>query len=524
MAAASGVSLVVSESPLLSPVVFQSAETSTAALSGDGGATYHVAGFDVTGLQANRNYYFAVAVDGVLDRNKVGHLRTTPVAMAASDFRIVVGACTNPGLSSPDSVFPAVEAEKPLLFIHLGDLHYDDISGDALPSNRSAIRKHTRLVNVSSLYRTTPIAYIYDDHDAGLNDAHQDTSGFVDFMGNTLAAYRELVPHYPLAQPVAAGWAQSNAQVFTIGRVRFLMPDLRTFRNQSASPATTLGDGRTTSGFASWDQKQWLLDQLSTAQSDGIKLVVLLSSSTMPGTIGGSWEVEFKAEFAELMTYAAANDVPEILLISGDAHAFGFDDGGMVASLAPASNARLLHVQSSPLRSNALTLSGPFSWLGNDSETNNVGAGYVVIDFSDSGGSRVTWSATPKGNDGVAFAGAKGGPFASGDAGRVVTLSAATANVAENAGAVAITVEKSWVGSCSVAYATANGSAGAGTDYGATSGTLGLKANEASAVISVPITNRAGAQGSRSFTLTLSSPSDCTLGAVTQVTVTITDV
>ena len=108
-------------------------------------------------------------------------------------------------------------------------------------------------------------------------------AGFTAFMSNTLTAYRDLVPHYPLAQPIAAGWAQSNAQVFTIGRVRFLMPDLRTFRNQTVSPATTLGDGRTTSGFASWDQKQWLLDQLSTAQSDGIKLVVLLSSSTMPG-------------------------------------------------------------------------------------------------------------------------------------------------------------------------------------------------------------------------------------------------
>ncbi|MHA1566433.1 MAG: hypothetical protein ACTSX7_14060 [Alphaproteobacteria bacterium] len=110
LAAAASVSLVVSESPLLNPVVFQSAQTSTAALAGNGGETYHVAGFDVSGLQANRNYYFAVAVDGVLDRNKVGHIRTTPVAMTPSDFRIVVGACTNPGSSAPDSVFPAVEA------------------------------------------------------------------------------------------------------------------------------------------------------------------------------------------------------------------------------------------------------------------------------------------------------------------------------------------------------------------------------------------------------------------------------
>ncbi len=148
----------------------------------------------------------------------------------------------------------------------------------------------------------------------------------------------------------------------------------------------------------------------------------------------------------------------------------------------------------------------------------------MVIDFSDGGGSRVTWTAIPKDAAGAAFAGAKGGPFASDDAGRVVQLANSTASVAENAGSVSITVEKSWVGSCSVAYATANGSAVAGTDYTAGSGTLSFNPNQAEAVVTIPITNRAGAQGSRDFTLTLSSPTDCTLGSVSVVTVTITDV
>ncbi len=353
--AKTGLSLMVSESPLLNPLAFQSAEVSSVALAGNAGDTYHIAKFTATGLTADRAYYYAIAVNGIPDREMTGRIRTTPAALAASDFRIVVGSCTNPGLSNPDVTFDAVEAEAPLLFVHLGDLHYDDISTDDLPANRTAIRKHTRLAQVASMYRTAPVAYIYDDHDAGPNDGHQGTAGFADFMGNTITAYRDLVPHFPLAQPDATGWVRSNAQLFTIGRVRFLMPDLRTFRNQSVSPKTTLGDGRTTSGFASWDQKQWVLDQLSQAQTDGIKLVVLLSSSTLPGTIGGSWEVEFAAEFADLMTYAAANNVPEILLVSGDAHAFGFDDGGVVASLAPGSNARMLHVQSSPLRSIALS-------------------------------------------------------------------------------------------------------------------------------------------------------------------------
>jgi YD repeat-containing protein len=58
----------------------------------------------------------------------------------------------------------------------------------------------------------------------------------------------------------------------------------------------------------------------------------------------------------------------------------------------------------------------------------------------------------------------------------------------------------------SLSYATQNGSAVSGTDYTSTSGTLTIAANATSATISVPVINRAGSQGDRSFYLNITPP------------------
>ena len=60
----------------------------------------------------------------------------------------------------------------------------------------------------------------------------------------------------------------------------------------------------------------------------------------------------------------------------------------------------------------------------------------------------------------------------------------------------------------SASYATANGTAVAGTDYTATSGTLQWAENDSTPkTISVPVSNASSFSGSRSFDVTLTSPS-----------------
>ena len=75
----------------------------------------------------------------------------------------------------------------------------------------------------------------------------------------------------------------------------------------------------------------------------------------------------------------------------------------------------------------------------------------------------------------------------------------------------------------SVNYATANGTATAGLDYTATIGTLTFAPGATSKVINIPILNDSLNEADETFTLTLSSPTNASLGALTTVTTTITD-
>jgi hypothetical protein len=74
-----------------------------------------------------------------------------------------------------------------------------------------------------------------------------------------------------------------------------------------------------------------------------------------------------------------------------------------------------------------------------------------------------------------------------------------------------------------VQYATSNGTASSGSDYTSTSGTLTFNPNVTSQTITIPILNDAVSEADETFTLTLSNPTNGTLGSTTSVVTTITD-
>ena len=89
-------------------------------------------------------------------------------------------------------------------------------------------------------------------------------------------------------------------------------------------------------------------------------------------------------------------------------------------------------------------------------------------------------------------------------------LSVADARVEEAAGATldfAVTLGRASSSTVTVDYATSDGTAAAGEDYTATSGTLTFNAGETSKTVSVPVLDDAHDEGSETLTLTLSNPS-----------------
>jgi hypothetical protein len=112
------------------------------------------------------------------------------------------------------------------------------------------------------------------------------------------------------------------------------------------------------------------------------------------------------------------------------------------------------------------------------------------------------------------------------DAGGTIQFAAATYTVAESAGSLTIDVTRTGgsADNVTVNYATASGTATAGTDYGARTGTLTFGAGVTSLTITVPILEEVTPEPAETFTVTLSSPGGgATLGTRTVATVTITD-
>jgi len=75
----------------------------------------------------------------------------------------------------------------------------------------------------------------------------------------------------------------------------------------------------------------------------------------------------------------------------------------------------------------------------------------------------------------------------------------------------AVTLDKAAAGPISIAYSTGNGTAIAGTDYVAVSGTVSFTSGETAKTIDVSVIGNEDVQGSRTLTLTLGDPNGATL-------------
>jgi hypothetical protein len=108
---------------------------------------------------------------------------------------------------------------------------------------------------------------------------------------------------------------------------------------------------------------------------------------------------------------------------------------------------------------------------------------------------------------------------------QVLALSSSSYAAGEAGPAVTVVTRSGGsAGAVTVQYATTNGTALAGSDYTATSGTLTFAAGETSKAFSIPILNDAVPESAESFTIALSNPAGgATLGSPQSATVTIVD-
>lgn len=363
------VRLQISTSPTLLPAIYSSSVT-TAAASGN------TVTLSVTGLKPDTDYFYGVEVAGVLRTESIsrGKLHTFPLGRGS--FKIAFASCSD-FRKADQSAFDAIQAERPLLFIHMGDLHYidtDSTNPDDYRANYDSVLNHPVQ---SALYRSVPLAYMWDDHDYCGNDSDGT------FVGRDAArtVYKERTPHYPIAS--AGG---TMAQAFTIGRVRVIMTDLR---SGSVAPTVKESASKTHLGTT---QKAWFKQELINARDAGFPMVLWVCTDpwiSEPLLGDDSW-AGYATERTELANFIRDNHINNVVLLSGDMHGLAYDDGTH-SDYASGGGAPLTVLHAASLTHTGAPKGGPYT-AGPFME----GQQYGILEVFDSGGPSVACRFTGK--------------------------------------------------------------------------------------------------------------------------------
>lgn len=276
-----------------------------------------VVAFALTGLAPNQEYFAGFRADGGT-RVRFRTFGDGPFSFTAAFASCAGGTRVVPMSHISNSrVFDAVAELDPHVFIHMGDLHYYNLIGAARPVEPLMARFRRSLDRVLSqehqalLYRRTPIVYMWDDHDYGRDESDGDSPT----RDAARAYYATDIPHYPL--PLGPNADGPIAQVFDIGRVRFLVTDVRSERKPADK--TMLG----------MRQFQWLFEELGRAAAERTPLVVWVNPVPWITVDGdsqgwGMYAAERKA-IGDRITQLGLGS--RLVMLSGDAHMLAFDDG-----------------------------------------------------------------------------------------------------------------------------------------------------------------------------------------------------
>ncbi len=303
--------------------------------------------FRLGGLDPETEYEYAVVEgSGSLGVAATGRFRTFP-ARAAS-FRFAFASCARTG--SNHEVFSAIRAADPLFFMNLGDLHDENIAQNDPAVFRAAYKRAFTAGRRAALLRATPFVYVWNEHDFGPGDSDRSSSS----REASRLAYREVVPHYPLA---FGEGDEAIAQAFSVGRARFLVTDLRSERSPSGDAdnkrKTMLGDL----------QKEWFKREvLATHKTHAVIFWVSPAGWIGRARRGGDDWSAYDSERRELARFLAENDVRNLIILSGDAHMLAADDGSNTRhAVADDAAAPLAVFNAAPLDQAASHKGGPYS-------------------------------------------------------------------------------------------------------------------------------------------------------------------
>lgn len=316
----------------------------------------------VTGLQPATTYYYGVAVNGVVDSGKIGKFVTAPVANAATSFRFAASSCAQTG--STLDTYDTILGRSPVFMLHMGDIQYWDSTSTSVATRRGLFDTYLALAKAASFHRGLNVVYTYDDHDTAGDNCYSASTG----MAAARDTFREIVP-----VPANSAAGGHNGYSFIYGRVKFIVPDLR---SQRSIFNATDDAAKTMLGSA---QKTWFKAELDAAVAAN-QVVVFVSAVPWLGTqanLPDGWG-GYQTERLELADYMKASGLQgSLIVLSGDLHAVAWGTvdyatgGGMAIDV----------FQAAPLDRTSSDKGGPFLFGPSYSATQ-----FGEFNVTDSGG------------------------------------------------------------------------------------------------------------------------------------------
>ena len=269
----------------------------------DSNTNYMVA-MEIRHLNPLTKYFYAIESGGVIDSSADDVGSFTTFANGPFSYSFVLGSCA---ASSNHKVFDVMRNMSPDFYLNMGDLHYQnpnsptDINIHRLPYEDYVLAQP----RMAQLLNQTPIAYMWDDHDFCGNDSDSTYGG----KSNARIAYNEYVPHYPLG--IGTGPDYPIDQAFTIGRVHFILTDLRSKRSSVS--------------IMSPEQRTWFENECVYARDKGL-IVAWMSSYSWSGAGPDNWGI-FSIERTSINDFLFCNNISNLFIMSGDAHMLAIDNG-----------------------------------------------------------------------------------------------------------------------------------------------------------------------------------------------------
>lgn len=238
--------------------------------------------------------------------------------------RILFGSCSHQ--DKPQKIWNAVIAQKPDLFIFLGDNIYGDTTNMSLLKS-----KYQRLANkagIQKLKKTCPIIATWDDHDYGYNDAGASYSKkkesqkiFLDFFKEPINSIRRKTAG--IYTSYYYGKKENRIQIILLD-VRYFRSDLLRITNKKKQLerhkksmgiyVPTKYKNATMLGKKQW---KWLEKELTKRAK-----IRIIASSTQFLTHYNGWEAwrNMPNEYNKMLSLIKKTEANGVIFISGDTH------------------------------------------------------------------------------------------------------------------------------------------------------------------------------------------------------------